>query len=63
MLTDLVQKVSLEDSMQQWAERILTARATVRRDRFGEIAAGGYDIVSNAAWLQQYYIDHWKEKE
>lgn len=63
MLTDLVQKVSLEDSMQQWTERILAARATVRRDRFDEIAAGGYDIVSNAAWLQQYYIDHWKEKE
>ena len=63
MLTDLVQRVSLEESARQWAERILAARATVRRDRFEEIAAGGYDIVSNAAWLQQYYIDHWKEKE
>ncbi len=63
MLTDLAQKVSLEDSVQQWTERILATRATVRRDRFEEMAAGGYDIVSNAAWLQQYYIDHWKEKE
>ena len=63
MLTDLVQKVSLEDSAQQWADRILAARATVRRDRYDEIAASGFDIVSNAAWLQQYYIEHWKEKE
>ena len=63
MLTDLAQKVSLEDSAQQWMERILAARATVRRNRFDEIAAAGFDIVSNAAWLQQYYIDHWKAKE
>lgn len=63
MLTDLVQKVSLEESARQWAKRILAASATVRRDRLGEIAAGGFDIVSNAAWLQQYYIEHWKENE
>lgn len=63
MLTDLVQKVSLKESARQWAERILTARATLRRDRFDEIASSGFDIVSNAAWLQQYYTDHWKEKE
>ncbi|MGN0990317.1 MAG: glycosyltransferase family 1 protein [Candidatus Ventricola sp.] len=63
MLTDLVQKVSLEESARQWAKRILAASATVRRDRLGEIAASGFDIVSNAAWLQQYYIEHWKENE
>lgn len=63
VLTDLVQRVSLEESARQWAERIFAARATVRRDRFEEIAACGFDIVSNAAWLQQYYIDHWKENE
>ena len=63
MLTDLVQRVSLEGSAHKWAERILAARETVRRDRCDEIAAAGFDIVSNAAWLQQYYIDHWKEKE
>ena len=63
MLTDLVQWVSLEEGARQWAERILAARATVRRDRYDEIAAAGFDIVSNAAWLQQYYIDHWKAKE
>lgn len=63
MLTDLVQRVSLEESARQWAERILTTRATVRRDRYDEIAASGFDIVSNAAWLQQYYMDHWKANE
>ena len=63
MLTDLVQRVALEESARQWTERILATRATVRRDRFEEIAAGGYDIVSNAAWLQQYYVDQWKAKE
>lgn len=63
MLTDLVQRVSLEESTRQWAERILAARAIVRRDRFDEIAACGFDIVSNAAWLQEYYIEHWKENE
>lgn len=63
MLTDLVQKVSLEDSVQQWSERILAARSTERRNRYDEIAVSGFDIVSNAAWLQQYYIEHWKENE
>lgn len=63
MLTDLVQRVSLEESARQWAERILAARATVRRDRYDEIAASGFDIVTNAAWLQQYYVDQWKAKE
>lgn len=63
MLTDLVQRVSLEESARQWAERILAARATVRRDRYDEIAASGFDIVSSAAWLQQYYIDQWKANE
>lgn len=63
MLTDLVQRVDLEESARQWAERILKVKATVRRDRYDEIAASGYDIVTNAAWLQQYYIEHWKENE
>lgn len=63
MLTDLVQRVSLEESARQWAERILAVRTTVRRDRFDEIAAAGFDIVSNAAWLQQYYMEQWKANE
>lgn len=63
MLMDLVQRVDLEESARQWAERILKVKATVRRDRYDEIAASGYDIVTNAAWLQQYYIEHWKENE
>lgn len=63
MLTDLVQRVSLEGSAHKWAERILAVRATVRRDRYDEIAAAGFDIVSSAAWLQQYYVDQWKAKE
>lgn len=63
MLTGLVQRVSLEENARQWAERILAMRTTVRRDRYDEIAASGFDIVSNAAWLQQYYIEQWKENE
>ena len=63
MLTNLVQRVALKESARQWAERILAARTTERRDRFDEIAASGFDIVSNAAWLQQYYMDHWKANE
>ena len=63
MLTDLVQRVDLVESARQWAERILKVRATVRRDRYDEIAAAGFDIVSSAAWLQQYYVDQWKAKE
>lgn len=62
-LTDLVQRVSLGESPHQWAELIRTTKAVERRGRLEEIAASGYDIVSNAAWLQQYYIDHGKEKK
>ena len=63
MLTNLIQKVSLDDSIQQWVERILAVKSVSRRGRFDEIAASGYDIVTNAAWLQQYYVDQWKANE
>lgn len=60
-LTDLLQRVSLEQSAEHWAEQILKKRVYERRNMLGEIENCGYDIVRNAAWLQQYYIDQWKE--
>ena len=62
-LTDLVCKVSLQQSAEEWGDRILRSKEQIRKETYNVIAASGFDIVSNAAWLQQYYMDQWKEQE
>lgn len=53
-MTENVCRLSLDTSAEQWAEQILAA-LTARGDTAAEIAAAGYDIVQNAARLQNYY--------
>lgn len=60
-VTGTVQVVSLDDAATVWAERILDQAA--RRDPANRgggakaVETAGYDIVSNAAWLQRFYLD------
>lgn len=61
VLTELIQKVSLQEKAEVWAEKVLTAAKQERRSRYQEIADMGFDIVQNAAWLQNYYLENWEK--
>ncbi len=59
--TDLVEQLSLNEPGTVWMERILNHRAGIHMNRIGEIIRAGYDIRTNAAWLQNYYMERFKE--
>lgn len=56
IVTDLVQTVSLDDSPESWAEKILSLRGEPHRDTYDEIVRAGFDIAENAKWLEEYYL-------
>ena len=60
--TDLVKQISLKESAVGWANQILTHRWDTRPDTEKAIADAGYDIVANARWLQNYYLEQWKKE-
>lgn len=51
----LVESVSLSESPDIWAKKILEKRNIPRTDRRAEIAAHGFDIHSTAAELERFY--------
>lgn len=53
--TDLVEQVSLATGEKMWAGAILRAAAQPRQHTFYQICDAGYDIHTNALWLQNYY--------
>lgn len=57
-LTTLIQRISLRENAMFWADKILEAEKT-RPDTSAEIAAAGFDIIQNAKWLQNYYLEQW----
>ncbi len=59
--TDLVERISLTGQKQVWVERILNHRKGTRMNRTGDIIRAGYDIRTNAAWLQHYYEEKFEE--
>lgn len=54
--TDFVQQVSLDDSVTVWAEKVINAKTTEKKDTYEEIKSSGYDIQENAKMLQQFYL-------
>lgn len=54
--TDLVHQIPLRNSAEQWAEQILSATNERCKDTLSEIRKAGYDVKSNAAWLQNFYL-------
>lgn len=59
--TDLVFRCALKDGPQKWAEMILCTSKTARQDTSLQIARAGYDLKENALWLQNFYLEQWKE--
>ena len=57
VIPELVDSLSLRLPPAAWAEEVLKAReGEPRKDRSGEIVHAGFDINSNAEWLQDFYL-------
>jgi hypothetical protein len=52
----LIEKMSLNESAHQWAEKAMSMRGYERRSYDREITEQGFDIAENAAWLQKFYL-------
>ena len=59
--TDLIYQLSLEDSVNTWADKIYELSHITRRDTYEEIKESGFDIVENAKWLENFYISLYKK--
>lgn len=55
-ITPDVTFLSLEDSPERWAECAMELRKNVRANRFEEICSAGFNIDTNAKWLQNFYL-------
>ena len=54
--TDLVQQISLEESPEVWANAVLSAADTQRKNTLEDIRRSGFDVRENARWLQDFYF-------
>lgn len=54
--TDLIQQVALSEGINIWAEKVINAKTTEKKDTYEEIKASGYDIQENAKRVQQFYL-------
>ena len=61
-ITGNVEVVSLESGAAVWADRILSYKNSYeKKNMYDVIEKAGYDIKSNAAWLEDYYINELKK--
>lgn len=61
-LTDTVVQLALSDSPLHWAKTLLHNRDLQRADRLDTIIAAGFDIRTNAAWLEHYYLTAYRKQ-
>ncbi len=54
--TDLVRQLPLAEAPAFWADAILSASGTERKNVLSDIRAAGFDVTENALWLQNYYL-------
>lgn len=60
--TGLVTQILLQEDAASWAKQILKCASTPRSNTSDELSCTGYDIVANAQWLQDYYLEQWKKE-
>lgn len=53
--TDLIDQLSLDEGIEAWARRVLKLSSRPRYNTHDQICTAGFDIHTNAAWLQEYY--------
>ena len=59
--TDLVYQLNLEDSVNVWSDKIYELSHITRRDTYEQIKESGFDIIENAKWLENFYVDLYKK--
>ena len=57
IITNLVEKVSLVKSPEDWAEVVLKKINYKRKDTSELLKASGYDIKDSVKWLENYYLE------
>lgn len=63
-VTDNVECISLDESAEAWADRIMKYRdGYERKDTSQEIVAAGYDIQQSTKWLESFYLAQLKNCE
>lgn len=56
-MTEDVRQIELKQSAVFWADSILKYRNYERRNQHSTIVSAGYDIQSNAKWLEEFYLN------
>ena len=56
--TDLVEQLPLETGAEKWSEQLLQATTKLHeRETYAQrVADAGYDIQTNAKWLENFYL-------
>lgn len=63
-ITDNVEIIKLEDSLEHWAERILSYKNSYNKvSMYDEIVEKKFDIKENAKWMENFYINALKKGE
>lgn len=62
-ITKNVEIISLKQSPQQWAERLLTYQNIQKQNTYETIVKQNFDIKANAQWLQQFYLEELKSRK
>lgn len=58
LITDSIKSLPLHQNFEVWAQEILEFKnGYQRRDTTDEIYKAGYDVESNARWLERFYIE------
>ena len=61
-ITGNVKTLPLSDNAEEWADAVLQCKGqSDRQDMSESIVAAGYDICSNARWLESFYIEQLKK--
>lgn len=57
-ITECVRFLSLSDAPEKWAEVVVAdGDPENRRDTYSDLVHAGYDIESNARWLESFYLE------
>lgn len=59
--TDLVRQFSLKANLTVWRDAVIDVGKVLKRDTSEEISNAGFDICSNAKWLENFYLDKYRE--
>lgn len=55
-MTDLVQQISLEESIERWVDAVFKTVRIQKKDQSSEIRKANFDVCENAKWLERFYI-------